>query len=71
MTDDFFQCDTGEAFKGSIHLGLGALLVICAAYNAGAFCVRPSRRLAGHMALYFGAALYEARQVHQHWTARL
>lgn len=61
------QVEVGEVYKGSVHLTLFGLLVVCAAYNLGALMVRPTARLVGQTLLYGGLAVHEARQVRGHW----
>jgi hypothetical protein len=70
MSDCLFQCDRGEAYKGSIHLALFGLAAICAAYNTGAAVVRPSRQLTLQAGLYGLLAAAEAYQVASHWGSR-
>ena len=63
-------CDsTAEAYKGHVHLALGMLAAVCAAYNLGAAVCRPSCQLTTQAGLYTLLTLFEARQVYNHYTA--
>ena len=65
--NDLLHQSTGEGFKGSIHLALFGLASVCAAYNAGALCVRPEWRLGANTGIYLVLALFEAKQVRAHY----
>lgn len=65
--NELLHQETGEVYKGSIHLALFALASICAAYNVGAVCLRPDKRLVMNALTYTGLAVLEARQVRHHW----
>lgn len=65
--NDLLHRDTGEVYKGSIHLALFGLASICAAYNLGALSVRPEWRLGANTGIYLALALFEAKQVRAHF----
>jgi hypothetical protein len=65
---DLLHDKTAETFKGSIHMALFGLAAVCAAYNAGAAAVRPSRRLTVQAVGYALLAAFEARQTRNHWS---
>jgi hypothetical protein len=67
MTDDLLNNGVGESFKGGIHLALFSLASVCAAYNLGAYCVRPQWRLGVNAAGYVALMAIEAAQLKSHW----
>lgn len=60
--------DGGEAegLKRAVHGSLGALAVVCLAYNALAWAKRRDRHLAVNVALYAALVAVEVRKVQHH-----
>jgi hypothetical protein len=61
---------SGEVPKGTIHLALGGLALVCAAYNLVACTVRPTARLKVQAVAYSALAVFEAHQVYRHWSGK-
>jgi hypothetical protein len=59
-----------ETAKGAIHLSVCIGLAVCAAYNAVAATGRTDPRLKIQAVGYTLAALFEAYQVHEHWSGK-
>lgn len=67
LTRDLLHADSAEGFKGGLHFAMGMLAATFTLYNAGAYIVRPSRRLALNTLVYAGLVVLEARQTRCHW----
>lgn len=58
-----------ETFKGGVHVTMGALLIVMAAYNGMKLCGPTcTRRHAVNVALYVPGALYEFWNAKLHWS---
>jgi len=55
-----------EELKATVHSVAGLLMLVCAAYNLGAWCVRRERHLAVNALVYSALTAWEAKNVAHH-----
>ena len=63
---EFVQNGRNEHMKGGVHLGLFALAVACAGYNAVAYHVRRDTHLLVNATIYSALTVLELYQVARH-----
>ena len=61
-----FDCGQQEPLKCSVHASLGALALVCTAYNAISYVRRGQAHLAINTLLYGALVALEVKQVKHH-----
>lgn len=64
---EFCSSGVAEGTKGTVHVVLGGIALVCFAYNASAWLFRRDRHLFYNSLLYGALTGIEAYQVSRHW----